>query len=66
MLEGIVLCLIGGCLIYASARARTFRREQQGSITGRLIDYPGAKVGDVVPAVMGVVCVIGAIIRLLR
>ena len=66
MIDGIVLGLIGVGLIYAAFKLRSFRRVEQDSITGRLINYPGANVGDIVMAIFGVICVVAGIVQLIR
>jgi hypothetical protein len=66
VVDGIVFGLIGVGLIYAAFKLRSFRRVEQDSITGRLINYPGAKVGDIVMAIFGVICVVAGIVQLIR
>ena len=66
VVDGIVFALIGVGLVYASFKLRSFRRVEQDSITGRLINYPSARVGDIVMATFGVLCLVGGIVQLIR
>jgi hypothetical protein len=66
VVDGIVFVVIGVRLIYASFKLRSFRRVEQDTITGRLINYPGAKVGDIMMVIFGVLFVVGGIVQLIR
>ena len=66
MVDGIVFGLIGVGMIYAAVRLRSFRRVERDSITGRLINYPGAKVGDIVMVIFGMLFVVAGIVQLIH
>jgi hypothetical protein len=66
MIDGVVFCLIGVCMVYAAFKLRSFRRVERDSITGRLVNYPGARAGDVVMAIFGLLCVVAGIVQLVR
>jgi hypothetical protein len=62
VVDGIVFGSIGVGRIHAAFRLRSFRWVEQDSITGRLVNNPDAKVGDIVMAISGVLHVVGGIL----